>query len=480
MSEFISKWAGKFAEKLGVAGVKTVDYAIESGTNRMVKDTSKRDMIAHQMNEEILVHSLKPEMFRTPYMKDQIKRLKKEAKESHTSIMDWLDGVFAPFIGKAIPEVLLEAVGAPKSEFPKPAQDFIDLMGLIADIGVLTGYVDTIATALSFTLVRKIGSFMDRIISYSGMGMVTGYGLGTAFGSALTPMIQYTINHKATPLRPDMMTLMQSLGRFKMPSEVFLDELRYQGINPEQHVTVPEGIYGHWYTSESIVANPFRPDLWEPMTIDTWGKLYETLAMSPARYFELMQAARAGFYDREIFTKALQDSSYGPLPMAIILQATESAMIKRHMTAYEDELNDSFLAGEIDDEDYLAGLRDIYPQEDIVQTIYKFFQDKQMRTRRTGIRELVKEAYLAGRMTEPMAKGELIAAGYKAKYVDMIMDSIKDAASSQAELTVSQLLRIYKAGIWTKDKVKGRLANRGYDPEDLDALMALYKKEGAS
>jgi len=475
MGNILSDWAGKLAEKVGAFGAKSIDYAVESGTNRMVTDKTKRESMVHQADQELFIHSLKPEMFRTEYMKTEIVKLKEAAKGRHTDLVDWLDGVFAPFIGKALPEVLIEDIGIPKSEFPPTAQKFIDMMGIIADMGVLTGYIDNVACACSLTLLRHVGSFMDRIINYSGMNMVTGYGLGTAFGASLTPMIQYTINHKVMPQRPDLMTDFQALGRFKMPPEVFFDEMKFQGLDPDHPVEIPEGIFGHWFTTESLVANPFDTTKWEPMKLDTWGKLYEGLAMAPVGYFELMQAARAGFYDREIFKKALQDSSYGPLAMAIILQATESAMVKRHMTAYEDELNDNFLFGEIDDEDYLNGLRDIYPQEDIVQAIYQFFIDRRSRTKRTGVKGLVTQAFLAGRIDETYAKQELLATGYKAKYVDWIMDDLKDKAAAEAELTVSQLLRIYKEGIWDKAKVKGRLGNRGYDPEDLEALMALYK-----
>jgi len=458
-----------------------IDYMVEKIFTIMVKEPKRRERIVKQINDEVFVHSIKPEMFRTELMQKEVKKLKEKAKHEHTSIVDWLDGFLTPYIGQATPDVLFKQLGIDVSEMPMTVQNFIKVMDLIADLGVLTGYIDIIATAVSGTLVRKIGSFVDRIVNYSGLNYVTGYGMGTALGNAITPFFTYNINKQLLPKYPDFKTIFDAHSRFKVGKTALYDHMKLYGINPDTELPLTEEEmkldYGTWYSTESILNNLTNPEKWEKVPIKTYGDMYHYLAQSPVSYFILNNVAESGFYNRKLFSEALRDSSYGALATGLILMGSETAFIKRHMTKYEDELNDMYLAGELSFEEYKEALKDIYPSEDMVNTISSFFKNKWIRTRRIGVKTLVTEGLKSGRLSEAEARTMLVNAGYKPEYIDLIMDMIKDSIKSEKELTMSQLCRIAKEGIWSVKKVMERLIRSGYEPDEAQALLKLYMEK---
>lgn len=195
-------------EKLGNLFSKTVDYATEKTFDTVVRDEDKRTEMLHKIQDEIFVKSIKPEMFKTEYYRKKVEEIKKKAKKHGTSITDWIDGFVAPFLGKAVPDVIFESLGINKEKLPKSLKDFIGLMDTISDLSIIAGYIDVTATAISFTLLRNIGMFIDRVVDYSGLRTVTGYGFGTAFGSAIAPVMSYAINEQLLPMKPELLSIL--------------------------------------------------------------------------------------------------------------------------------------------------------------------------------------------------------------------------------------------------------------------------------
>ncbi|MBW2560134.1 MAG: hypothetical protein JRE40_04670 [Deltaproteobacteria bacterium] len=328
---------------------------------------------------------------------------------------------------------------------------------------------------------------IKKIIDSDTVHLIVGYGGGTAlaqafFGTVIENVVgaplRYEMHERFTPYRPPDRLWFPAFARFKIGPTQLYEEMRYAGLDPDKPVEIPGAEralgFGEWYTTASMLKHPLEPDKWEPWSLSTWGEVYRTLGQAPASYFILNQCSRSGFYRRDLFQKALLDAEYGPLPMALILAGTETAFIKRHMTKYEDELNEAYLAGEIEDADYKAALFDIYPSEDMVNAIYQFFKGRAVRTRRLGIRTLCARAYASGLWDENRVRQELLAAGYKPRYLDAIVEEIKISTQQVAQLTPSQLLRIYQRRIWKYDRVFKRLKQHGYDEDDAKALMELY------
>jgi len=313
----------KLGEKTANLLTKTIDYSIEKVHYTFVKDSEKRNSILHQIQDEIFVKSIKPEMFKTEWFKEEIKKSKERAKVHSTSVLDWIDAMYAPYIGKAVPDVIFETLGIDRKKFPPLIKKVVELMDFVSDMGLLIGYCEVIGTFFSFTLLRYIGQFFDRLIDYSGLRTLTGYGFGTAFGTAIAPILTYSINEQLLPQKPDMRTIFDAFGRFKVTPTAFLEHLKIHGINPDEKLSLPEKEtklgYGIWYDNESIIKNFMNPEAWKEVPIETYGDLYMRLAESPVNYFILRAVAESGFYHREIFKRALLDSSYSPLAMALIL-----------------------------------------------------------------------------------------------------------------------------------------------------------------
>lgn len=468
----------KLGEKLGNLFTKTVDYTTEKAYHTLVKDEKKREDILHTIQDETFVKSIKPEMFKTEWMREQIKIVKERAKKHETTIVDWLDGMLLPFLGKAIPDVIFETMGIDREKLPKELKNFLGLMDTISDLGLLTSYIDVVATAVSFTLLRKLGDFVDRVVDYSGLRTITGYGFGTAFGSAIAPIMAYAVNEQLLPMKPDLRYIFDAFGRFKITPTAFREHLRYYGIDPDKKLTIPDEErrlgYGVWYDNESIIKNFMNPEAWREVPIETYGDLMMRLAESPVSFFVLRLVAESGFYHREIFKRALLDSSYSPLAMALILLGCEKSFIRRHMTAYEDEINDMYLNGELDFEEYKEALRDIYPSEDMVNVISSFFKNKWIRTRRVGVRALVEDQYKNGLITRDEAKVRLMNAGYRAWIVEDLLNLWDYEKKIGKEFTEVQLCRIAREGIWSLEKVMLRIMRKGWEKDEAVAWLKLY------
>jgi len=468
----------QLGEKIGNLLGKTVDYSTEKVFDTFVKDDKRREEILHKIQDETFVKSINPEIFRTEYYREKVKEIKEKAKKHGTSITDWLDAFVLPFLGKAVPDVIFESIGIDKEKLPSSLKDFMGLMDTVSDLSIITGYIDVISTAMSFTLLRRMGKFIDRVVDYSGLRTITGYGFGTAFGSAIAPIMAYAINEQLLPLKPELRYIFDAFGRFKITPTAFREHLKLYGINPDEKLPIPEEEaklgYGIWYSTESIVKHPFEPENWVEEPIDTYGKMMMRLAESPVSYFILRQVAESGFYDRELFRRALVDSSYSPLAMAMILMGCEKAFIRRHLTAYEDEINDMYLNGELDFEEYKDALRTIYKSEDMVRVISEFFKDKWIRTRRVGVKALVEDLYKKGVISREDAKIRLLNAGYRAWIVDDYLHLWDLEKKIGKDFTETQLCNIAKKGIWSIEKVFDRLVRKGWDTDEAEAWLKLH------
>ena len=466
------------AEAIGNLFTRLVDYASHVAFNMFVKDKSRRDDILHEIQDESFVKSINPDNFKTEFMKNKVLEIKERAKTHNSNIIEWLDSLLLPFLGKAVPDVIFQDLGLDKEKMPKQIKNLIGLMDLISDMGVLASEIDVVSTAVSFTLFREIGSFFDRIINYSGLGTLTGYGFGTAFGSAITPVLTYAINEQLLPIKLDMQTVSNGYGRFKVTPTALKEHMKYAGLNPDTELPLPEDEtklgYGVWYKTEDIINYPFDPSKWTLEPVKTYGDLIMRLAEDPVSYFILNNVATSGFYDRELFKRALVDSSYSPLAMSLILRGAEASFIKRHITAYEDEINDMYLNGELDFNEYKKNLSEIYPSEDMVNVISSFFKDKWIRTRRVGVKNLVESMYKKGVLDKNDAKVKLLNAGYRAWIVDDYLDLWDMEKQEGKDFTETQLCNIAKKGIWTYEEVFKRLVNKGWTAEESKAWLKMY------
>ena len=464
----------KISRAMGNMRSRVVDYTMERGQNALVHDTERRKAVMDEVNKETIAKTLRPEMFRTKEMREELPRIRERLLHSPEGLIDWLDGFLDPFRKKAVPDVMMEYVGIKVDELPEESKRLLNLCSLIADLGVFVGYMDVISTAVSLTLLRKVGDFVDRVVRVSGMNLVAGYGLGTALGTAITPGLRYAINRQFMPVVPELRDLQMARSRWILAPEDLPRWLPQHGINPST-------VYGtgqEWPTIESLWKNPFEPKKWEWERINRWGKMYERLSQAPAGYFLLSMASRSGFYIEEIYRKALEDSDYGPLPMAIALAAFRKAFLRRHITKFEDAAIEDYLTGEIKFDQFKDRLRALEYSEDMIEIISGFYRDRQYRARRRATLTMLKARFKAGRLDEGAFKHELRRMRYPPEEIDWIVKDTKAEMAPDRELTKAEILAAYrlkfKPRIWAAERL-GRIMA---DPDDANLLLDMNAPKG--
>jgi len=372
-------------------------------------------------------------------------------------------------------KALLEAIE--KHASPVSPETAAKLAGVLAGIGA-SGLVATSAAgaaleAASLGQLEIPGQSALRLAGYLGFGLMLGATVRVPYKWAVDIGHNYYWAHKMTPELPPLGQFFDAFSRFKISEDAFFDRMRWDGINPEGKLPTPM----RWYTYESILANPLDPTKWTEYSIETWADMYRELAFSPVRYFELNAAARAGFYNRELFMRALQDSSYGPLAMAIVLSGVERAFLRRHLTSFENAFIDQYLSGEISEEQFREALEGLGYSRDQVELLVDFFRGRKRMKRRQLTLAMIRRAYQAGRLSWDEAEQELRLLGYGPEAIELIRADWDQEIRPDRELTKTDVLRLYKAGIWDEEQTRERLKRMGFEPDDIQALLELYAPE---
>jgi len=258
------EWLKKPFEQLGEMLSNTIKFLFEHVFHQIIEVTGTTDRMVNRLETLLFSKSLKPEMFKTPEIQQFIRQRKADSHNPAGDIITWLDGFLLPFIGKSAPEVMLETAGIPLAAMPEGAKGLIDLMNLQADLSILTGFIDIIADVSHHAHIKHIGRFIDRVMASSGVGQLQGYGLGTALGTAISPMITYAINYDQTPLIP-------------APSDLimFLVKEVYMGVDGKSLEDISAEVQGET-----------DPDAW--VKYDTW-RAKQLVPYPPEFYFEYMK-----------------------------------------------------------------------------------------------------------------------------------------------------------------------------------------------
>jgi len=284
--------------------------------------------------------------------------------------------------------------------------------------------------------------------------------------SLLKPF-DYGLASMFTPVIPGLRYLMDARSRWILAPEDLPKWLKHHGINPD-------AVYGEgqeWPTIETLWAFPFEPERWVWERINTWGQMFERLSQAPAGYFLLSMASRSGFFIEDIYRRALEDSDYGPLPMAIALAAFRKAFLRRHLTKYEDDAIEDYLKGDITLDQFKDRLRALEYSEDMVEIISGFYEDRQYRARRRVTLTMIKKSLQAGRIDRGKFVHELRRLGYPKEHIPFIVEETLAEIAPDRELTKAEILSAYRGKFRTRDWARERLLRIYADPEDVELLL---------
>ncbi len=345
----------------------------------------------------------------------------------------------------------LMKVGVPLAVSGQISVTVLDALQLLSNMHIK----DTYQYVLEITGVR---AWMQTVWN-------TEWQVNTAIPQRLR--LLYTIMPNPMPLRDAM--LMRS--RYIIDDKDLVRSLRFEGINPTTELEAPT----LWYDERSILENPLDSTKWKPTTTEDYKDAYVRQAGAPAGYFLLAMASRSGFFDEKLFMQALLDSNYGPLAMGIAINAFKRNFLLRWIHKYEDEAVNDYIQAEIDETEFRARLDGIGYGKSVIDMYVDFFTDRRGLRRRKATMALLQAAYQAGRIDMEEFKKRLIAIGYKADIVELIIAETEADIAPDKELTKAEVLRLYKAKSLTKDQARIRL-NRIYaDEEDTELIMSLYE-----
>ena len=133
-----------------------VGKAFKALADTLVKRLTWNPETLKEIDAELVTKSIKPEMFQTAEFKELVKVLQVKLAHSPESIVDWLaDTIDAALT--VVYEYLIDIITPPVPvTFEKAQERAGKILGIALDFSVLITLIDTLATALSVTLIRNL------------------------------------------------------------------------------------------------------------------------------------------------------------------------------------------------------------------------------------------------------------------------------------------------------------------------------------
>lgn len=357
-------------------------------------------------------------------------------------------------------------------DFARVKDIAIDYMKTNRDVAKDITGTGLIAEALNPLSQGSIPHFINTALTVYGVfNYLTGYYTTSYDRTLFTPM-RFAVNYDYTPEYLTYSDLLAMRSRYIINDKDFLEGVKYHGIDVNHKLFVPT----EWYDEDSILKHFAEPEKWVKKDIGTWGDALIRLCGEPAGYFLLSMASRTGYYDEEVFKKALLDSNYGILPMGIALQAFRKAFLRRWLTKYEDGAIEEFLAGDIDDKEFHDRLISLEYTEDVATIFTKFFKNRRDETRRKAVIAVYRKAYQRGKISKDEFKRYLLGKGYDLDSIDLIIDIADEEIVGEKFLTKAELVKLYKHDLLTDEELKTRFLNIYADKDEADLAYRLEKK----
>ena len=220
--------------------------------------------IVTDMKTEIALHSIDPEIFTVPEIKDQIIKLKESWKHSPESISDIARDIINIIIGKASQTQLEHISGVIITDDTPISKKLFTQIAVITDITLFSNIVSIVGSAIPFTQLQDIGRELRSYLDYSGLSQISGYGYGMILGNVLGDTVKQELNAKIQKALPDPQTLLTLWWRKWIDDDEFHDLMHKLGfsnhninhlINASRFYPSPRDFI------EFAVRDTFKPDV---------------------------------------------------------------------------------------------------------------------------------------------------------------------------------------------------------------------------
>jgi hypothetical protein len=177
--------------------------------------------------------TIKPDMFKTPEVKDAVDKFLKEMEKSPTTMADFFM-MLIELPGKIFTDILYGILTPePPLTLDKARKSQSRYVGIIFDVNLLVGIIDLVIEAISLGQVEGIGRVMSNMIWSMGLGQVPQYTVAPLLERAVVRPLEYYFNETLTPEIPDTRDLIQAVVRDVINYSQFEAIMPKRGLSKE-------------------------------------------------------------------------------------------------------------------------------------------------------------------------------------------------------------------------------------------------------
>lgn len=217
-----------------------------------------------EAKREIALQSIDEKQFKTPEIRDAVKKLKEKWQHSPEGSADIARDILLTVTGRQAQIQLEEIAGVKITDTDKITSEMFAQLGLITDISVLANTLKIIGSAIPTTNLQYLGIAIDDYISASGQGQIVGFGYGMLFSNIVSPLVTYELNAKVRPSLPMSGEAIRLGYRKYLTDAQVTDVLSKQGYSAPYQEAMRKG-YLFYPTAQDFiqfaVRETFRPDI---------------------------------------------------------------------------------------------------------------------------------------------------------------------------------------------------------------------------
>lgn len=166
---------------------------------------------------EAAMQSLNPDHYTTPEGQAAARHLKESLAHSPQNVPELVETVLIAPMQQLINGILTAATGREELIQDAIVQRYTHVLAIMADFTIIIGVIDTVATAVSGTLVRKIGDHWATLTALAGFGAVAGALGHSLFEASLLKPLQYRVNQEFRPNLPGISDMIRFVVREAIP-----------------------------------------------------------------------------------------------------------------------------------------------------------------------------------------------------------------------------------------------------------------------
>ena len=471
-----------------VTGFKSAIEFLLDGIKGLIP---KPEKYIKEIDRELAVKSIDEDWFRTEEYKKLVKELKERLKHSPEGITDWFKETMINTIGKAY-DLVLDLTIPDKTPTEEEAIEHARLLtAYYIDFVTLTGVLQVVARAFSFTLLDKLVDIAELVAGVFGFERWSSAVIAPAFSQSVAPVLHRYYAQKYQTAMPGVSDLVRFVVRDVWNPKIvtpapdkFKEEMRKLGYSDfwsdaywTAHWIIPsyEQAREMWWRGK-ISKDEFM-DLvhladYHPGYDYYWEELSQRL---PGR-IDARWMYEWGQINKEELKVLLR--AYGL--HVDWLDKVADAYIKNQL---RDEINrvrtrlvSMFAKGYLSESELKDELKKLGYREEVINWTIEEAKARQKEEELDEKVKIILTGFKQGHLTEDEARTQLkelkISDEVIERKIKLVLMSKKiEEKERTRDLSKSDILKLFRLGIITESEAKDFLMRLGYDEEEAELLI---------